>query len=354
MIQKSNSTVSVNLSTIGSNIETLSTHVQDNVRIMGVVKADAYGHGATEVAEYIQPQVDAFAVNDIEEGIELREHGISKPILVFAVPEKRFVTEYRVHNLTATVSAIEHFDWLPAGTSYHLNFDTGMGRLGFLPEQVETVAELVDNNADLFCTGVYSHLATADTAGSERVIRQYKLVKKIRSYLNQELTIHIANTGGTVFYDFDQFSMVRLGIGMYGYAPGDSVIEGIQPALTWKSRLVQVKKIQATDAISYGAEWQAPQDGYIGVIPVGYEDGIKRNLSGNLTVLIGGKRYDVVGNITMNFCMVYLRSDQYSVGEKVELLFQGNTAKEWAQKVGTIPYEILTSINPKIPRTYIS
>ncbi|WP_138430373.1 alanine racemase [Fodinibius saliphilus] len=352
MIQKSNSSVFVNLPVIRSNIECLATHVQEGVDIMAVVKADAYGHGATAVAEYIQPQVDAFAVNDIEEGIQLRKHGIAKPILIFAVPEKDFVSEYRIHNLTATVSAVEHFDWLPGGTSYHLNFDTGMGRLGFHPEQSQKVAELVTENADLFCTGIYSHFATASNAGSERVIHQHKTFKDLRSNFPDGLNTHIANTGATAFYDTSQFNMVRLGIGIYGYAPGETGIEGIEPALSWQSRLVQVKEVKANNAISYGARWQAPGNGYLGVIPVGYDDGIKRNLSGNITVRIAEKEYEIVGSITMNFCMVYLGADQYPTGEKVELIYRGNTAKEWAQTLGTIPYEILTSINPKIPRKY--
>lgn len=353
MIQKSNSKVTVDLSVLSSNIEQLNAHIQDDTRIMAVVKADAYGHGATTVATHIEPQVGVFAVNDIKEGIELREHGITKPILVFAVPEKPFASQYRLHNLTATISAEEHFHWLPGGTSYHLNFDTGMGRLGFRPEEAERVSNLVSENPDLFFTGIYSHFATADNPESKQVLNQHDRFNKIRSHFPDNHATHISNTGATAFYDTEQFNMVRIGIGMYGYPPGDTDIEGLQPALNWKTRLVQVKPIRARNPVSYGARWEAPRDGYLGIIPVGYEDGLKRNLSGGIRVRIDGNSYEVVGTITMNYSMVYLGNDQYDSGQEVELLYDRSDAGHWAQLLDSIPYEILTSINPKIPRLYI-
>lgn len=354
MIQKSNSTVQVNLTGLIKNIVSLSRYADDKTTIMGVVKADAYGHGAIEVAKAINPLVEAFAVNDIHEGIELREKGITKPVLVFEVPDRSFVSLYEEHNLTATISAEEHFGWLPDGTSYHLNFDTGMGRLGFRPSKAKRVAALIDQYDNIICTGIYTHLATADNPGSEFVLRQHKKFKKILEYFPHKLTTHISNTGGTFFYDMEQFNMVRLGIGMYGYPPGKTKIEGIEPVLSWKTRLAQTKTIVVNDTISYGATWKAPEEGYLGVIPVGYEDGLKRSLSGKLSVRINDKIYDIVGTITMNYSMIFLGSDDYEQGTEVEILYRGSDAGDWAQKIGTIPYEILTSINPKISREYNS
>lgn len=354
MIQKSNSTVTVNLSSLQSNIDRLRRNIQEDTRIMAVIKADAYGHGAIKVAEALQPRVGAFAVNDIQEGIELREHGITKPILVFAVPEQSFADQYRVHNLTATISAEEHFQWLPNGSSYHLNFDTGMGRLGFLPEKAKRVSALVSENSEMFCTGIYSHFATADTSGSKKVFSQHDQFEKICSYFPDNLSRHIANTGATAFYETEQFNMVRLGIGLYGYPPGAEEIEGLKPVLDWKSRLVQIKTVRVQNTVSYGANWKAPNDGYLGIIPIGYEDGFRRNLSNRISVRIDNETYQVVGNITMNYCMVYLRDDKYKPGTEVELLYHGSDARDWAQKLDTIPYEILTSISPKISRTYTS
>jgi len=354
MIQKSNATVSVNLATLKQNLQTLKNHVRKDVRIMAVVKADAYGHGAVKVAQALEPLVEAFAVNDIHEGIELREQGIAKPILVFEVPQQETVSQYRVHNLTATVSATHHFELLPNGTSYHLNFDTGMGRLGFAPEQAEHVAALVNNNKELFCTGIYTHFATADNPDSSLVSKQYEQFQTIRSFFDDDLAAHIANTGGTAFYEMDQFNMVRLGIGLYGYPPGETKIEGLEPVMRLDSKLVQIKRISADSTVSYGAKWTAPKERNLGVLPVGYDDGLKRSLTGKASVKINGKTYNIVGTITMNYAMVDLGDDEYELGAPVEILGPGNNAHEWAQKIDTIPYEILTSINPRIPREYIS
>lgn len=321
---------------------------------MGVVKANAYGHGAVEVAKAINPLVASFAVNDIHEGIELREKGITKPVLVFEVPDKPSVSLYKEHDLTATITAEEHFEWLPDGTSYHLNFDTGMGRLGFRPSKAKRVAGLIDEYDHISCTGIYTHFATADSPGSEFVLRQYEQFKKILEHFPHKLTTHTTNTGALLFYNLEQFNMVRLGIGMYGYSPGKKVIEDIEPILSWKTRLVQTKTIAANDTVSYGATWKAPQEGYLGVIPLGYEDGLKRSLSDKLSVRINDKIYDIAGTITMNYSMIFLGSDDYEPGTEVEILYPGSDAGDWAKKIGTIPYEILTSINPKISREYDS
>jgi len=354
MIQKSNATVTVDLTKLKHNFDCLSSFLDAETRVMAVLKADAYGHGAVEVAKCLEPEVGAFAVNCIQEGIELREHDIIKPILVFEVPEQSTATKYRVHNLTATISSEEHFQWLPNGTSYHLNFDTGMGRLGFRPHELDKVAKLVENNRELFCTGLYTHFATADEPDSELVRRQHRKFREIQERFSSDLTCHIANTGGTAFYDSKQFNMARLGIGLYGYPPGKTAIEGLQPVLEWETRLVQLKSITAGESVSYGANWKAPEDGYLGIIPVGYEDGLRRNLTGVAKVKIGSECYDIVGRITMNYSMVYLREGTFELGTPVKLLYPENTATEWAGALGTIPYEILTSINPKIPRSYIS
>jgi alanine racemase len=353
MIQKSNSIVTVNLSALKQNVETLSCFLDEETRIMAVVKANAYGHGAVKVAETLDPLVEAFAVNDIHEGIELREHGINKPILVFCVPEKSFASQYRMHNLTATISAKEQFEILPNGSSYHLNFDTGMSRLGFHPEEAEQVAQMVHQKNKLFCTGIYTHFATADNPGSELVHRQHQQFKEILQRFPEKLSVHISNTGGLAFYEAEQFNMVRLGIGLYGYPPGETEIENLKPVMSWKSNLVQVREIKAQKSVSYGARWVAPENGYLGVIPVGYDDGLRRNLSGKISVRIGSEIYNVVGTITMNYSMVFLHGDQYQTETEVELLYPGSDALLWAKKLGTIPYEILTGINDRIPRKYI-
>src|SRR5699024_4216807 len=309
MIQKTNSVITVNRNLLLHNLERFSRFLDRDTQIMAVVKSNAYGHGAAEIARTLEPKVGAFAVNAIQEGVELRENGIAKPILVFEVPRETMASQYRAHDLTATVSAREHFDWLPDGTSYHLNFDTGMGRLGFYPSVAGEVAGLVQAHSGLFCTGIYSHLASAHEPGFSLVNRQQAIFREVLSHFPDNIAAHIANTGGTALYTASQFSMVRLGIGLYGYPPGNIAIDQIEPVLSWRTFLAQTKTITAGATVSYGAEWKAPANGYLGILPVGYADGVKRSLFDRFSVRIAGKEYSVVGRITMNYCMVFLEDD---------------------------------------------
>lgn len=353
MAQKINSVITIHLKTLLDNLELLRRRIGDSTGVMAVVKADAYGHGAVAVARTLTPVVGAFAVNDVNEGIELRENGIDKPVLVFGVPEKNYAELYRKHNLTASITDAAQFQVLLPGTTYQLNFDTGMGRLGIQPQHAEKTARLAAEQRHLQCTGIYSHFATSDVAASLKVREQYARFNEIRTHFPADLPAHICNTGGAWFYDLDPYDYVRLGIGMYGYSPGEEEIEGLRPALTWSAQLVEVKEKKEGDTISYGATWTMPADGYVGVIPVGYDDGLRRNLSGNMQVKIGSELYDQAGRITMNYSVIYLGEAYHPPGTNVELLNKKElTAGRWASKLNTIPYEILTGITPKIPRTY--
>src|SRR5699024_10569998 len=353
MIQKSNSTVTVNTSFLKNNLDTLSCYLDPETKIMAVVKADAYGHGSVKVAEALEQKVDAFAVNAIQEGVELREGGITKPILVFEVPQETLILQYKKHDLTATISAKEHFEWITDGTSYHLNFNTGMARMGFNADEAQEIADLVKARPEIFCKGIYTHFATANDPGSDFVKKQHNIFKEVCRYFPDHLTTHIANTGGTVHYENEQFDMVRLGIGLYGYPSGDIAVEGLKPALNWHSSLVQINKIKEGESVSYGATWRAPADGYVGILPVGYEDGVKRRLSDRLRVRIREQEYNVVGTVTMNYTFVYLGKENYPQGTRVDLLYKGNDAYHWTKQLNTIPYEALTSIDKRIPRAYI-
>ncbi len=321
--------------------------------VMAVVKADAYGHGLNRVAGALAKEVDAFAVNDVNEGIALREAGIAIPVLVFGVPEFRHRQLYREWDLSATVSALRHMEILEEGTSFHLNFNTGMGRLGLSPDDAGRVEEAVRDRPDLTCRGIYSHFATADRPDSPLAQRQIRRFRDLRKELSLDVPVHMANTGGLFFYPESRLDMVRVGIGLYGYAPGETPIGGLRPVLGWKTHLVQVNRVREGETVSYGAEWTAPADGFVGIIPVGYEDGIPRILSGDLQISIGSKRYEVVGTVTMNYCMVYLGGEAWPEYTEVTLLGKEGDAGRWARAAGTIPYEILTGLLRSIPRRMV-
>lgn len=352
---KRTSTIYINLDAIRANINQLRTRIGERTKIMAVVKADAYGHGILEVADALRSHADWLAVNDLEEGIALRNADIDLPILVLGVPDHETAELYSDYSLTATVSDIKHFDLLPAGTEYHINIDTGMGRLGCRIEEVQELRSRMDDHPELMCSGIYSHLATSDNPGSTKVEQQRGAFNRVRSDFPEGLTTHISNTGGAFFYEDVSFDMIRTGIGMYGYPPGDTDLPTLRPALEWRSYLCQVKPIKQGETVSYGARWEAPADGYIGIIPVGYSDGLNRGLSGEIYFGMGpeNKQYPQVGTITMNYCMVDLGQEELETGEEVHVLRAGDgTLMSWAQKLGTIPYELLTSLSPWIPRVY--
>lgn len=351
---KRNSSVIVDLAAIKHNLEVIKARLKPGTQIMSVVKADAYGHGSMEIAGAIHGLADWFAVNDLEEGIALRNAGIELPILVFGVPDADTANLYSAYSLTATVSSLAHFDLLPAGTEYHLNFNTGMGRLGLGCNELKEVTDKRKSHPELICTGLYSHFATSDAPGSSKVEQQLERFKDIHSTLTGNLITHISNTGACFFYEGADFDMIRTGIGLYGYPPGGAAIPNLKPALEWRSYLAQVNPIEIGDTVSYGAIWEAPEKGFIGIIPVGYEDGLRRALSGNIAFRIAEKEYPQVGAITMNYCMVYLGRDNLPEGAEVVLISRSDHDLErWAGKLGTIPYEILTSISTYIPRTYL-
>lgn len=350
-----NSTAEIHLNNLENNIRVLQSMMKPGVRHMAVIKANAYGHGAIEVAKFLDDKVDWYGVCSLPEAIELRENGINKDILILGAPDKETAHLYLMHDLTAIISDFEHFDWLPGDTICHLKFDTGMGRFGFYPEQVTEVLQHMDSHKELNYQGLMTHFAKADDPDSEMVKEQLDKFNSVRSYFDSSLIVHAANTGALAFYENTQFDMVRTGIGIYGYPPGETEIDGLKPVMTWKSRLVSCKKIKKGTTVSYHAKWSAPKDGYIGIVPVGYADGYRRNLTHKSHVRIAGKDYPTVGIVTMDYVMVFLGDDKYPAKTPVIVMGNdGNTAKDWGDITDTISYEILSGISPsRVKRVFI-
>jgi alanine racemase len=322
-------------------------------KVLAVVKCDAYRHGAVRVSKHIEEEADWFAVATVDEGIQLRMGGVKKPVLVFGVPDYETAAAYHTHNLTATVSHKTHFDILMDGTRYHLNFDTGMGRLGFMPEQAGEVRQLAILNQRLSCSGIYSHYATADDPGSDFVEEQQKRFREILSNFAEIPLKHMSNTGAAANYDLDHLDMVRTGLGLLGYNPGTTRHSWLEPALTWKSRVVQVRKIRKGTPVSYSSSWKAPHDGYLATIPVGYGDGIPRSISNKLRLLINGEFYPQSGNVTMDYIMVFLGDRQVPVETEITLLGGGGlNAQDWAESAGTNAHEILTNLTGRVEKVY--
>lgn len=347
-----NSYAEIDLPKITKNLTELRKRTSAK-KILSVVKCNAYGHGAVRVARQAEQNADWFGVASVDEAIELRMGGIKKPILVFEVPTSQTAAAYQTHGLTATISDKVHFSILMDGTKYHLNFNTGMNRLGFSSDQAADVRRLAVANQRLICSGIYSHFATADDPGSDEVLKQHKQFTSILEHFGEVPLVHICNTGGAVHYDLDPFDMIRTGLSQVGYTSGRQQVDWLEPALTWKSKVVQVRKIRAGESVSYGGTWTATEDGYIGTIPVGYGDGVPRSLSNRLQVSVDGVLYPVVGNVTMDYIMINLGRKKMPAGVEVTILGgEAWDAAKWAEEAGTNVHEILTGLSGRMARSY--
>lgn len=350
-----NSILEINLSYLEQNLKVLKSKLKPGIRQMAVIKANAYGHGAVKLANFLNDVTDWYGVCSLQEAIELRESGIKKNILVFNAPYERTAWAYKKYDITAVVSDFHHFDLLRDGTHYHIQFDTGMGRFGFYNYQKEAVLDHVKQYSNLMLTGLMSHFATADTPDSPKVKEQLTKFNALRELFDSSLIFHISNTGGLAYYPQAQFDMVRHGIGMYGYPPGNTNIKGLKPVMTWKSYLAECKPIKKGMTVSYLAGWTCPEDGFIGIIPVGYADGLRRNLGGKINMKINGNSYPIVGIITMDYVMVYLGKDRPPINSEVIVMGnKGNTAQEWGNAINSISYEILCGISTRrVQRKYL-
>ena len=319
-----------------------------------VVKADAYGHGVSLVAPALAPHTEWFAVAQIQEAIELRNLGITHPILCFAPPQAASASLYREHRVTAVVSALDHFERLLPGTEYHLHFDTGMRRTGLYPEQMRDIETAMGRHPSLIHTGLMTHFASADDPDTTSYRAQLDAFEPVMERLGRGVMVHAANSAALMMQDDARFDAIRPGISLFGIDPAPSQRPGLIPSLVWDSFLIQVKPIRKGDRVSYGGTWTAPSDGYYGVVPVGYNDGLMRPLSGKISFGIGGREVPQVGIITMDACMVWLGDTVEAVGAPVSIYdAQARRLREWSAILGTISYELLCAIGPRVNRRWI-
>lgn len=363
--------IEVNLNAIGHNLSQVRSLVGPDVKIMGVVKANAYGHGMVEVARYLETQnIDMLGVAFVQEAIVLRRAGITQPILVFYGALENEFHHYAEHDLHMTVSSYDNalalnqfLDQSGATLNVHLKTDTGMGRIGVQHDAAPALAEQITRLPRLRLAGVYSHLATSE-GGDDLYVelqleRFYAVIEDLKERGIETEYIHLANSGGIMNYPDSHFTIVRPGIMLYGYPPGERIPGSItlkQP-LSLKSITGFIKEVGTNVSISYGRKFTTTKPTRIGTIPLGYGDGYNRLLSNKSSVLIRGKRYPVVGTVCMDQIMVDLGMDNtISVGDEVTLIGRHGsdaiTASELARYTGTISYEVLCALSARIPRIY--
>ena len=360
----------VDLDAIAHNLRALRSLLAPSVELCAIVKADAYGHGAVPVSRELEARgVEAFAVATVEEGLELRRAGIRRPILVLgygfsgieAVQEHGLAPVIYSPGTAARVS--EAARRMKKPLSVHLKLDTGMGRIGLLPEEWKAVVEDLRNNPWIELEGIATHLSCAESdAGFTRT-----QLDRFREALGQAgglregqaNRIHAANSAGIVRHPESVFTMVRPGLLLYGVYPEPGLRDkvAVRPAMTFRTHVLYVKALPPGSPVSYGRTFHTMRASRIATLPVGYADGYRRDLSNRGWVLIRGCKAPVVGNVTMDLTMVDVTDiPDVSEGDPVVLFGPAGRAclpvEDLAQEIGTISYELLCAVSRRVPRIY--
>lgn len=363
----------INLAALRHNLREIRRIIGPDVEQMAVVKAEAYGHGGVEVAQTAcEFGAGWLGVALPEEGMALREKGITVPILVFAPLQANQAEFFLEHDLTATVCFLEPVVALSRAAmrrgrtaAVHVKLDTGMGRIGLTPPEAVKFIKKIGLIPGIKVSGLYSHLATADqedkTYAELQIKRYVQTVDALRAEGLLPEKLHLANSAAVLELPQTYYNMVRTGIIMYGLYPSAEVKRNtidLQPVLSLKTRVVYVKRVPIATGISYGQRYHTDRETTIVTLPIGYADGWSRRLSQKAQVLIGGKRYPIVGTICMDQCMVDVGDDPVEVGDEVVLIgTQGReqiTADAIGEILGTINYEVTCMISDRVPRVYIN
>ena len=334
---------------------------------IGVVKANAYGHGAVQFASLMEKAgADYLAVAYPIEGIELRQAGIKSPVMVLTAGTDSFeqIVNYglepgipNMYSLRILCDVLEKRGM--TGFPIHVKLDTGMHRLGFMSEELPELMDFLKTCQTVKVKSVYSHLAAADDPScDEFTVEQVELFKKNADMLTESLgyrpLYHVLNSAGIERFPQYQFDMVRLGIGIYGVSaiPGNRLC----PVASFKCKILQVKTLKPSDGtIGYGRRGKIAADGtVIATIPVGYADGVDRHLSsGKGRFVVNGHSVPTIGNICMDMCMLDVTGTDAKVGDTVTIFGENPTISDLAEILGTIPYEILTSVPRRIERIIV-
>lgn len=363
----------IHLDHIRLNIEGIRKTIGPQRKIMLSVKANAYGHGAVEISRLAQHSgVDWLGVATVPEGLQLRQAGIQLPVLKLspAFPEEMAAAVGSGITLAvcerSNIEALQHTSLATGRISpVHLKIDTGMGRIGASIAEAPRLAEQIERDCpNLRLEGIFTHLPSSDEADPTYTRRQIEgfasSVAEIQHILGRRVSlVHCANSGAILGHEPAWLDLVRPGIMVYGYYPDGGTPRTIplKPGLSFHSRVSFLKKVAAGTSIGYGRTWVAPQDTWIATISAGYADGFNRLFSNRGRVLINGRSCPVVGRVCMDQSMVDLGAQtNVRVGDEVVLIGKSGaeeiTCDEWAQMLGTIPYEITCQINPRVERVY--
>lgn len=334
------------------------------ISLMGVVKANAYGHGAVPVAQAMESGgIQAMGVATPREGVQLRQGGVRAPLYVFGGPFAAPGDHLVEHDLVPVLYNENQVDHLSGSLTWELEVvlkvDTGMTRLGILPEQLPAMLKKIQNAKRLRLSGVMTHLAQADTTFEGPTAKQYAIFtdveRQVRELAPEVKIFHMANSAALLGKKLGPCNWARPGIMLYGASPHPRFEVGkkLKPVMKFLTQVVSLKEIPAGVSVSYGGTWTAPRPSRIAVLPVGYADGYIRHLSDVGEVLTLGRRAPVVGRVCMDLTMIDVTEiPEVGLGTEVTLWGPGLPAEELAERAGTISYELFCGISPRVPLIY--
>ncbi|WP_313384731.1 bifunctional UDP-N-acetylmuramoyl-tripeptide:D-alanyl-D-alanine ligase/alanine racemase [Chishuiella sp.] len=366
--RSNDSVLEINLQHLIENINVYRSLLKPTTKLMCMVKANSYGTGSFEVANALQNNgVDFLGVAIADEGKELREAGITIPIVVMNPEQNSYSTvidyqlEPEIYSLRVLKLFIQKLQEKQISIAYpiHLKMETGMNRLGFHEDDFDELIHILKNNSQVYIRSIFTHLATADMP-EEKEYAKYQLCRFDNSYdiitkaLNIQPIKHALNSPGIVAYGEHQYDMVRLGIGMYGYSEyTDFMNKYLKPVVRFKTVISQISTIEKGETVSYGRRFTAERETKIATLPVGYADGIRRSLGyGKGKVGIHGKLATITGTICMDMMMVDVTDINCKEGDEVTIFGDFPTLADVTAWLGTIPYEVLTSVSHRIKRVY--
>ncbi len=355
----------INLNAIDFNLNFFRSKLNKSTKILAVVKAFGYGSDAAEVAKFLENKVDYFAVAYLDEGISLRKNGIKKPILVLHPQKKNLekIIEYNlepnIYSLNLLKSFLESAERKKLNKyKIHLKFNTGLNRLGFLKNDISNIIKLLNNRNEIEVTSIFSHIAASeDLDEREFTIKQIDSFKEISNILSKSLPNnpfqHILNTSGVINYSKEaQYDMVRIGIGLLGFGNDKNQTKNLKNVLTLKSVISQIHTIEKGNTVGYNRVYKAPKKIKTATVPIGHADGISRQLANGIGyVFVNDKKAEIIGNVCMDMIMIDVSEINCKEGDEVIIYKNQQHIENLAEKINTIPYEILTAISQRIGRS---
>lgn len=366
--KKSHDTVlEINLKALVDNVKYFKSLLNTGTKMMAMIKANSYGTGSFEIAQTLEhQQIDYLGAAYADEGVELRKAGITLPIMVMNPEQSSYssIIDFKLEPEIYSIRVLDLFVQTLKEKSItepypiHIKIDSGMNRLGFRQRQIDELIRKIKSEKSVIIKSVFTHLATADVPGEKAFAKQQlqvfdEIYNQISSELNIRPVKHALNSPGIVHFPEHQYDAIRLGIGMYGISDDEETQKQLKNVVTFKTVISRISEIEAGETVSYGRRFKAEKKTKIATLPVGYADGIRRSLGNEVgKVNIHGKLVPIIGTICMDMLMLDVTDCSCKEGDEVIIFGENPTISEVAEQMGTIPYEVLTSISARVKRVY--